>query len=111
MASRANRVQAKVGDAQELKSVSVDETDLEIQPPVTVTPVDLPPAPEESQMSAVHANGEPTIPIVNPTTLELDEYPSPAFMKRARLSYGALFEGGDDKFEEDGGVMGKGRKR
>lgn len=44
-------------------------------------------------------------------TMELDEYPSPAFMKRARLSYGALFEDPEDKMEEDGGVKGKGRKR
>lgn len=43
--------------------------------------------------------------------MELEEYPSPAFIKRARLSYGALFEGGDDNFEEDGGVKGRGRKR
>lgn len=62
-------------------------------------------------MTASHANGEPAIPVVNPLAMELDEYPSPAFMKRARLSYGALFEGGDDKFEEDGGAKGKGRKR
>ena len=41
----------------------------------------------------------------------LNEYPSPAFMKRGRLSYGALFEGGFDIFEEDGGVKGRGRKR
>lgn len=40
-----------------------------------------------------------------------NEYPSPAFVKRARLSYGALFEGGFDIFEEDGGVKGRGRKR
>ncbi len=40
-----------------------------------------------------------------------DEYRSPAFVKRARLSYGALFEGGFDIFEEDGGVKGRGRKR
>jgi hypothetical protein len=70
-------------------------------------------------MTAVPATGEPDIParggpdvpIINPITMELDEYPSPAFMKRARLSYGALFEDPEDKFDDDGGVKGKGRKR
>jgi len=42
---------------------------------------------------------------------ELEEYASPAFIKRARDSYGSLFEGGYDIFEDDGGVQGKGRKR
>lgn len=40
-----------------------------------------------------------------------DEYESPAFVKRARLSYGSLFEDGFDIFDDDGGVKGKGRKR
>ncbi|KAI1821861.1 hypothetical protein F4861DRAFT_517160 [Xylaria intraflava] len=39
------------------------------------------------------------------------EFASPAFVKRARLSYGSLFEGGFDIFEEDGGIKGMGRKR
>ncbi|KAI2643655.1 hypothetical protein GGS21DRAFT_497508 [Xylaria nigripes] len=39
------------------------------------------------------------------------EFASPAFIKRARMSYGSLFEGGFDIFEEDGGMKGKGRKR
>ncbi|KAI0381767.1 hypothetical protein F5Y04DRAFT_254301, partial [Hypomontagnella monticulosa] len=43
--------------------------------------------------------------------LEDGEYESPAFVKRARLSYGSLFEDGYDIFKDDGGVEGKGRKR
>ncbi|KAI1215040.1 uncharacterized protein F4807DRAFT_18524 [Annulohypoxylon truncatum] len=39
------------------------------------------------------------------------EFDSPAFVKRARMSYGSLFEDGYDIFEEDGGVRGRGRKR
>ncbi|TLS28962.1 hypothetical protein PpBr36_01617 [Pyricularia pennisetigena] len=40
------------------------------------------------------------------------EFHSPAFIKRARLSYGSLFEPDHDPFaEDDGGVKGKGRKR
>lgn len=44
-------------------------------------------------------------------TLVDGEFESPAFVKRARLSYGSLFEGGLDIFEEDGGARGRGRKR
>ncbi len=40
-----------------------------------------------------------------------DEYSSPAFIKRARVSYGSLFEGEFGLLEDDGGVKGKGRKR
>jgi hypothetical protein len=40
-----------------------------------------------------------------------DEYASPAFLKRARVSYGSLFEGGLDVSEDDGGPKGRGRKR
>ncbi|KAI1503542.1 hypothetical protein F5X99DRAFT_374644 [Biscogniauxia marginata] len=39
------------------------------------------------------------------------EFESPAFLKRARMSYGSLFEGGFDIFEDDGGARGRGRKR
>ncbi|KAI1103553.1 hypothetical protein F4804DRAFT_309853, partial [Jackrogersella minutella] len=39
------------------------------------------------------------------------EFESPVFIKRARMSYGSLFEDGYDIFEDDGGVKGRGRKR
>ncbi|KAK8066481.1 hypothetical protein PG997_013228 [Apiospora hydei] len=46
------------------------------------------------------------------------EFASPAFIKRAQVSYGSLFEDGFDifedalgMFEEDGGARGRGRKR
>jgi hypothetical protein len=42
----------------------------------------------------------------------IDEWSSPAFIKRARTSYGSLFESDYDPFaEEDGTVPGKGRKK
>ncbi len=57
----------------------------------------------------------PSSPVSLPTKRLLlkdpDEYPSPAFIKRARVSYGSLFEDGLDIFEEDGGLKGRGRKR
>lgn len=43
--------------------------------------------------------------------VETGEYPSPAFIKRARVSYGALLETDFDELEDDGGVKGKGRKK
>ncbi|KAM0591458.1 hypothetical protein ACHAP6_002238 [Verticillium nonalfalfae] len=42
--------------------------------------------------------------------LEPGEFASPAFLKRARISYGSLFEGGPDPFDDRGDVQGKGRK-
>ncbi|KAL6849527.1 hypothetical protein ACO1O0_009068 [Amphichorda felina] len=35
------------------------------------------------------------------SAFESDEYASPAFLKRARVSYGSLFEGGADPFDDD----------
>jgi hypothetical protein len=48
---------------------------------------------------------------IQENNLEAYEYASPAFIKRARVSYGSLFEGGFDTLEEDGGIQGRGRKR
>ncbi|KAL2170943.1 hypothetical protein VTG60DRAFT_4205 [Thermothelomyces hinnuleus] len=97
-------LQVKFGESGDTKHINVDhpvadKPDRPVQPPRPATP-----------------DPEPILPRV-PTTgrklseITADEYPSPAFVKRARLSYGALFEGGFDIFEEDGGVKGRGRKR
>ncbi|KAI1305751.1 hypothetical protein F5Y03DRAFT_151107 [Xylaria venustula] len=50
-------------------------------------------------------------PEVKTTKANDNEFASPAFVRRARISYGALFEDGFDIFQDDGGVEGKGRKR
>ncbi|KAL2142072.1 hypothetical protein VTI28DRAFT_1585 [Corynascus sepedonium] len=96
--------QVKSGESGEIKHINVDQPtadqpDIPVQPPRLATPE---PEPTPSQ-----------IPTTGRKISELtaDEYPSPAFVKRARLSYGALFEGGFDIFEEDGGIKGRGRKR
>ncbi|KAK4245837.1 hypothetical protein C7999DRAFT_33769 [Corynascus novoguineensis] len=96
--------QVKSGESGDLKHINVDQPtsdqpDIPVQPPRLATPE---PEPIPSQ-----------IPTTGRKISELtaDEYPSPAFVKRARLSYGALFEGGFDIFEEDGGIRGRGRKR
>ncbi|KAI1122125.1 hypothetical protein F5Y10DRAFT_254773 [Nemania abortiva] len=48
---------------------------------------------------------------INTKRLHDGEFASPAFVRRARMSYGSLFEDGFDIFQEDGGVKGRGRKR
>ncbi|KAJ4249493.1 hypothetical protein NW762_012350 [Fusarium torreyae] len=45
------------------------------------------------------------------STLDPHEYASPAFLKRARVSYGSLFEGGLDMFDEDVTKTTKSKKR
>ncbi|KAM0243128.1 hypothetical protein ACHAP5_006847 [Fusarium lateritium] len=45
------------------------------------------------------------------STLEPNEYASPAFLKRARVSYGSLFEGGMDTFDDDVSKKTKSKKR
>ncbi|KAK4175737.1 hypothetical protein QBC36DRAFT_301725 [Triangularia setosa] len=102
-------LQIKSGETDQLRHLNIDHPDPEVeaepQPPIALTTEPRPttPGPEE-------------LPEHVPTIRKFfeiaeNEYASPAFVKRARLSYGALFEDGFDPFEEDGGVKGKGRKR
>ncbi|KAK4217120.1 hypothetical protein QBC37DRAFT_62285 [Rhypophila decipiens] len=98
-------LEAKLSDSDEARLIDIDHPQSEPEPA---------PAPVIEDPMLV----EPELPILQATPLVRkisdfvsNEYPSPAFMKRARLSYGSLFEGGLDIFEEDGGVVGKGRKR
>ncbi|KAK3296902.1 uncharacterized protein B0H64DRAFT_423265 [Chaetomium fimeti] len=98
-------LQVKFGETGEIKHINIDGPTAE-QPDDLMTEAPRIATPEP----------EPTLPEI-PTTVRkiseftANEYHSPAFVKRARLSYGALFEGGFDIFEEDGGVKGRGRKR
>ncbi|KAI0471593.1 hypothetical protein GGR56DRAFT_81124 [Xylariaceae sp. FL0804] len=98
------------GETGETKYVTVDDASFE-QPsqqiPETLT----------NDSSPTEDFIAPTFPAQTPVKdtrverLAQDEFESPAFIKRARLSYGSLFEGGYDIFEDDGGVKGQGRKR
>ncbi|KAK4204280.1 hypothetical protein QBC40DRAFT_192315 [Triangularia verruculosa] len=102
-------LQIKSGETGQLRHLNIDhpepEPEPESKPPATVTtePRLTTPEPEEPP------DHVPTIRKF--FEIAENEYASPAFVKRARLSYGALFEDGFDPFEEDGGVKGKGRKR
>jgi hypothetical protein len=61
----------------------------------------------------------PSLPTTNATSSKpailsevVNEWSSPAFLKRARTSYGSLFDSDYDPFsEDDGTIPGKGRKR
>ncbi|KAK4151817.1 hypothetical protein C8A00DRAFT_16830 [Chaetomidium leptoderma] len=98
-------LQVKSGESGEVKHINIDHPTPE-QPdgPVAVAPRVVTPEPEPSIL-------EPQSAVRKISEFSTNEYPSPAFVKRARISYGALFEGGFDIFEEDGGVKGRGRKR
>ncbi|KAK4138751.1 hypothetical protein BT67DRAFT_476935 [Trichocladium antarcticum] len=98
-------LQVKSDETGEIKHVDIDHpADDQLAEPLGEARTAATPEPEPRAPDAQSAVRKiPDFPA--------GEYPSPAFVKRARLSYGALFEGGFDIFEEDGGVMGKGRKR
>ncbi|KAH7388977.1 hypothetical protein BKA64DRAFT_126598 [Cadophora sp. MPI-SDFR-AT-0126] len=97
-------LQFKQEDSEEIKKIDLDHPAPE--EPATA-PARLPtPEPEQPNLSTdTPSTYRPAI-----GTKIGDEWSSPAFIKRARTSYGSLFE--IDPFaEDDGSVPGKGRKR
>ncbi|TEA17924.1 hypothetical protein C8034_v012096 [Colletotrichum sidae] len=115
-------LQAKVSDSEDVKLLDVDDpaTEPEPEPEPASAPA---PTLERLPDSVLEAFKEPTpAPLATPTrkvsskrpadeSLEADEYASPAFLKRARVSYGSLFEGSLDIFEEDIGAKARAKKR
>ncbi|KAI1798869.1 hypothetical protein F4811DRAFT_546890 [Daldinia bambusicola] len=106
-------LQVTLVEAGEAKLINVDRpppppsppTELQNRaetPPTELVPEDLPP-------QILGTLTPPSKTYV--AKLKDGEYESPAFVKRARMSYGSLFEDGYDIFEDDGGVRGRGRKR
>ncbi|KAL2062620.1 hypothetical protein VTL71DRAFT_5692 [Oculimacula yallundae] len=91
-------------------SEEVKNVDLDHPPPEepAAAPAQIPtPEPEETLLPT-------STPMVKRTAVGIihgDEFSSPAFIKRARTSYGSLFESEDDIFAEDGSIPGKGRKK
>ncbi|KAK6066841.1 hypothetical protein SCUP234_11897 [Seiridium cupressi] len=106
------RLQARLGETGETKHIDVDHPgNHEPAPATPAAPlqdaeVELPPLDLPSLPNLTAATPIKNTPF---TALKDGEFESPAFVKRARISYGSLFE--DDIFEEDGGVKGGGRKR
>ncbi|KAJ3552989.1 hypothetical protein NPX13_g10987 [Xylaria arbuscula] len=87
-----------------LRNDPADEHTDEHRIPLSLDPV---------QSTAVLRSPSPAVPLSpihhtpltqkpNANTFNDSEFASPAFVKRARMSYGALFEGGFDIFQEDG---------
>ncbi|KUJ17318.1 uncharacterized protein LY89DRAFT_718043 [Mollisia scopiformis] len=98
-------LQFKQEDASELITIDIDHPPPDPETALVFARI---PTPEPSPPSPV-TNGT-SIP--SSTILEADdEWSSPAFLKRARTSYGSLFDSDYDPFLEDGTVQGKGRKR
>ncbi|KAK8002905.1 hypothetical protein PG989_002624 [Apiospora arundinis] len=113
--SQKLHLQAKLDDTGEIKDLVID------QPPIAPVTQPAPPTvdptpeleyslPESFKMAPAKSRSL--------KRLADGEFASPAFIKRAQVSYGALFEDGFDifedalgMFEEDGGARGKGRKR
>ena len=91
-----------MGESGEVKHIDIDH--LEAEP--TAAPDPYPP---DLERESIPPEEHPMVRKI--PDMDVSEFPSPAFIKRARMSYGALFEDGLDIFEEDGGVRGKGRKR
>ncbi|KAK4189604.1 hypothetical protein QBC35DRAFT_430143 [Podospora australis] len=89
------------------KYLNIDHPVPEPEPEVTVE------SPAEHRFVTPELEDEPEdIPNIRRFfEIASNEFASPALVKRARISYGSLFEDGMDIFDEDGGVKGKGRKR
>ncbi|KAI0910714.1 hypothetical protein F4823DRAFT_637579 [Ustulina deusta] len=105
----------------QIKRAETNETDLVI---VNVRPNEHETAPDLTPIQPLAMTKSPSPPAplspirristaqeINTKKLNDSEFASPAFVRRARLSYGALFEDDFDSFLNDGAVEGKGRKR
>ncbi|KAH8664002.1 hypothetical protein BX600DRAFT_463431 [Xylariales sp. PMI_506] len=108
-------LQATLGEQGTTKILDVDQPH-EVEPaPGSGPDVSIEPTPQARLPSPDFVSSLPvplsSTPSKNALLRKLTdgEFESPAFVKRARISYGSLFE--DDIFEEDGAVKGKGRKR
>ncbi|OBR11796.1 hypothetical protein CH63R_04092 [Colletotrichum higginsianum IMI 349063] len=106
-------LQAKISDSEDVKVVNVDhptqpEPDTELELPQSVSDpfIDREQTPERTVTSFTPSSKRP----IN-ESLGADEYPSPAFLKRARISYGSLFEDGVGVFDEDIGAKARAKKR
>ncbi|KAI5862932.1 hypothetical protein GGS23DRAFT_597236 [Durotheca rogersii] len=105
-------LQVTVSETRETQLIIVRHNP-SIETAVPQQPVEASPAETNHAEVSPVLDLEPLTPLSKPRIEELKdgEFSSPAFIKRARMSYGSLFEDGYDIFEEDGGVKGRGRKR
>ncbi|KAK1717491.1 uncharacterized protein BDZ83DRAFT_633570 [Colletotrichum acutatum] len=107
-------LQAKISDSEEVKVIDVDHP---AQP--ESEPEELPVSILESFQDVEETPGPIATPAKTPLSkrpadhgLGADEFASPAFLKRARVSYGSLFDGGLDIFDEaDDGAKARAKKK
>ncbi|TAQ86437.1 hypothetical protein B7494_g5247 [Chlorociboria aeruginascens] len=101
------RLEFRQEDSDKINLIDIDHPELEPEP----APEMRIPTPESST-STPTPSSDATHATPDSTTRPADEWLSPAFIKRARTSYGSLFDSDYDPFtEEDGTVQGRGRKR
>ncbi|OLN82117.1 hypothetical protein CCHL11_07684 [Colletotrichum chlorophyti] len=104
-------LKAKISDTEDVKLVDVDhpsQPEPEPEPEKLSEPV-LNPIKERGKSPEQAATPPRKRPVDE--SLGLEEYASPAFLKRARVSYGSLFEGSLDIFDEDVGVSVRAKKK
>ncbi|KAK1453657.1 hypothetical protein CMEL01_05316 [Colletotrichum melonis] len=107
-------LQAKISDSEEVKVIDVDHP---AQP--EPEPEELPVSILETFQDVEETPGLIATPAKTPLSkraadqgLGADEFASPAFLKRARVSYGSLFDGGLDIFDEaDDGAKARAKKK
>ncbi|KAJ8061613.1 hypothetical protein OCU04_009420 [Sclerotinia nivalis] len=103
-------LQFRPEESQDVKIINIDHPNPE--PIVAPTPALATETEAETEGQIPEVPSTP-VPFSNPVaTNNAEEYFSPVFLKRERISYGSMFEEGYDPFEEgDGSVRGRGRKR
>ncbi|GKT40900.1 uncharacterized protein ColSpa_01081 [Colletotrichum spaethianum] len=106
-------LQAKISDSEDVKVIDVDHpVQSELQPELELPQSPIDPfteqekTPERIATPVIPSSKRPIDQNIGP-----DEYASPAFLKRARMSYGSLFDGGLGIFDEDTGAKARAKKR
>ncbi|GKT84627.1 3-dehydroshikimate dehydratase [Colletotrichum tofieldiae] len=106
-------LQAKISDSEDVKVIDVDHPrQLEPEPELELPQSALDPftgkemTPERTATPVAPSSKRPI-----DQNSGTDEYASPAFLKRARISYGSLFDGGLDIFDEDVEAKARAKKR
>ncbi|PHH64976.1 hypothetical protein CDD81_3613 [Ophiocordyceps australis] len=93
-------------DTQEHHVIQIDAPEEEQgSPPPLNAPVDIAIPPEPQEPDSPQEQATPRVPLTGSkrmasASFEQDELASPAFLKRARVSYGSLFEGGIDSLDD-----------
>ncbi|KDN65071.1 hypothetical protein CSUB01_04946 [Colletotrichum sublineola] len=106
-------LQAKISDSDDMRVINVDHpVQSEPEPELELPQSTLDPFTEKEKTP--ERTTTPIAPSSKRTfdeNIAADEYASPAFLKRARMSYGSLFDGGIDILDEDVAAIARAKKR